>query len=193
DNITWCIVQNPKYKSAYRILQQLADVVSKNGNLLLNVGPNADGTFPEEAKRELYKVGAWLKKYGEAIYDTVPFEVAAEGVTKAANEDYNIERVKQQMKDGIAMESGQYRLTGQDFRFTCSAQAVYALAMGRPEDGKYVIHSLAKGKYIPGDIRVSIPGCDTEIKYEHTDDALTVWLPDGFPDEMIYAIKVTAK
>ena len=78
-------MQDPKYKSAYRILQQLCDVVSKNGNLLLNVGPCADGTFPEEAKKELYKVGDWLKKYGEAIYGTVPFDVAHEGVTKATN------------------------------------------------------------------------------------------------------------
>jgi alpha-L-fucosidase len=131
DNITWCIVQDPKYKSAYRILQQLCDVVSKNGNLLLNVGPNADGSFPEEAKRELYKVGDWLRKYGEAIYGAEPFDVAHEGVTKATDEDYNVERVKQQMKDGIAMEAGQYRLTGRDFRFTQKGKNVYVLCMGK--------------------------------------------------------------
>ena len=193
DNITWCIVQNPKYKSAYRILQQLCDVVSKNGNLLLNVGPNADGTFPEEAKKELYAVGDWLRKYGEAIYDTVPFEIAGEGVTASSNDDYNIERVKQQMKDGIAMESGQYHLTGQDFRFTRNGSAVYALAMGRPDDGKYVIRAFGKDAYMPDQIDVKLLGYDGEVRYEHGNDALTVHMPEGYPDEQIYVIKVTKK
>ena len=193
DNITWCIVQNPRYKSANRILQQLCDVVSKNGNLLLNVGPNADGTFPEEAKRELYRVGGWLRKYGEAIYDTVPFDVAAEGVTRSTDEDYNIERVKQQMKDGIAMESGQYRLTGQDFRFTRKGETVYALAMGVPEDGQYVIRSLGKDRFAASDVRVTVPGIGGEMEFERTREALTVHLPEGMPEEPIYAMRITAK
>ena len=191
DNITWCIVQNPKYKSAYRILQQLCDVVSKNGNLLLNVGPNADGTFPEEAKKELYGVGDWLKKYGEAIYGTVPFEVASEGVTKADNEDYNIERVRQQMKDGIALESGQYRLTGLDFRFTRKGKNVYVLAMGAPEDGRYTVRALGRSGCVKGDISVTVPGLEVSCPFERTDEALTIHLPEGLPGESIYALRVT--
>ncbi|MBR7040381.1 MAG: alpha-L-fucosidase [Clostridia bacterium] len=190
DNITWCIVQDPKYKSAYRILQQLCDVVSKNGNLLLNVGPCADGSFPEEAKKELYKVGDWLKKYGEAIYGTVPFDVAHEGVTKATNEDYNVERVKQQMKDGIAMEAGQYRLTGRDFRFTQKGKDVYVLCMGRSENGEYCVKSLGKDACLKDIASVEVLGAG-KAAYVHSADSLTVKLPDNAPEEDIYVIKVT--
>lgn len=193
DNITWCIVQNPKYKSAAKIIQQLADVVSKNGNLLLNVGPRADGTFPEEAKQELYKIGDWLSRCGEAIYGTVPFEIAYEGVTKGANEDYNIERVKAQMKDGIAMESGAYRLTSQDFRFTRKGDSVYAIAMGKPENGVYAIHAFAKGKYLPDDVAVSILGCPGPARFERDDNEMRIYLPESLPDDLAYVVKVSPR
>ncbi|MBR5751925.1 MAG: alpha-L-fucosidase [Clostridia bacterium] len=191
DNITWCIVQNPKYKPAAKILQQLCDVVSKNGNLLLNVGPRADGSFPEEARRELYFVGDWLRTYGEAIYGTEPFEISAEGVTQGTNEDYNIERVKQQMKDGIAMESGAYRLTSRDFRFTRNGKNVYILAMGAPEDGRFTVRALGKDGCVKGDIRVTVPGLEAEARFERTNEALTVYLPEGIKEEPVYALRVT--
>ncbi len=191
DNITWCIVQEPKYKPAEKILQQLCDVVSKNGNLLLNLGPNADGSFPEEARKELYRVGDWLKKYGEAIYATVPFEIAVEGVTQGKNEDYNIERVKQQMKNGLAMESGAYALTGADFRFTQKDDSVYVLAMGAPENGAYTIRALGLDGPVKGDVRVSIPGVNAPVRFERTNEALTCFLPEGLPQEPVYALKVT--
>ncbi len=191
DNITWCIVQQPKYKPAEKILQQLCDVVSKNGNLLLNLGPNADGSFPEQARTELYRVGDWLKKYGEAIYATVPFDIAVEGVTQGKNEDYNIERVKQQMKDGIAMESGAYALTGADFRFTQKENSVYVLAMGAPVNGAYTIRALGLDGPVKENISVSIPGTNAPVRFERTREALTCYLPEGMPQEPVYALKVT--
>ena len=191
DNITWCIVQNPKYIPAPRILQQLCDVVSKNGNLLLNVGPREDGTFAEEAKKELYAIGDWLKKYGEAIYGTRPFYVAAEGVTEGKNEDYNAERVQQQIKQkGIEMESGEYKLTGRDFRFTKKGNSVYAIAMGAPKDGAYTIHALRRDGYIGDNITVSIPGFDGKVEYTRDTEGMTVKIPEGL-NESLYVIKVT--
>ena len=136
-------------------------------------------------------MGDWLKKYGEAIYGTVPFEVASEGVTKADNEDYNIERVRQQMKDGIALESGQYRLTGLDFRFTRKGKNVYVLAMGAPEDGRYTVRALGRSGCVKGDISVTVPGLEVSCPFERTDEALTIHLPEGLPGESIYALRVT--
>ena len=154
------------------------------------MGPNADGSFPEEAKRELYKVGDWLRKYGEAIYGTVPFDVAHEGVTKATDEDYNVERVKQQMKDGIAMEAGQYRLTGRDFRFTQKGKNVYVLCMGQSENGEYTIGSLGKDACLRDIAKVEVLGAG-EAEYVHAAGSLTVRLPANAPEEDIYVIKVT--
>jgi alpha-L-fucosidase len=64
------------------MIHQLVDTVSKNGNLLLNVGPKADGTIPDEARTVLLSMGEWLHLNGEAIYGSRPFMVFGEGPTK---------------------------------------------------------------------------------------------------------------
>ena len=69
---SWSYVPNDNYKSATQLIHMLVDVVSKGGNLLLNVGPDADGRLPEEAVSRMKEIGAWLKVNGEAIYGTRP-------------------------------------------------------------------------------------------------------------------------
>ena len=63
-------------------MHQLVDIVSKNGNLLMNIGPRPDGTIPEGIQQVLLSVGAWLKINGEAIYGTRPYRIYGEGPTK---------------------------------------------------------------------------------------------------------------
>ena len=190
DRITWCIVEEPKYKSAARIVQQIADVTAKNGCLLLNVGPQADGTFHPDAVKELEKVGKWLSANGEAIYATRPFTVAGEGVTKASNEDYNVERVKAQMRDGIALESGQYHLTGNDVRYTQTERAFYIIGFGYPETGVLRLQALRQGGdlgAVSGARMLGVPG---SLEYTRTQEALTVRLPDSLPYEEGYVIRL---
>lgn len=69
---------NDLYKTPAELVRLLCDVVSKNGNLLLNIGPKADGTIPEGMQRRLKAMGAWLKVNGEAIYKTAPWKVYGE-------------------------------------------------------------------------------------------------------------------
>lgn len=190
DNVTWCIVQNPKYKSAGKIIQQLADVTAKNGCVLLNVGPNADGSFPENCKKELFRVGDWLQLNGEAIYATRPFTVPGEGVTVADEEDYNIERVKAQMKDGIAMESGQYKLTGNDVRYTQTDKALYVIGFGSPTGNTIRLTALREGGDLGAIARVSMIGADGEIAYTRDENAMTLTLPEAFPFEEAYVIRI---
>ena len=57
---SWCNVQNPHYKSADRVVDQLVDTVSKNGNLLLDITPTADGVIPEPVEQRLRAIGDWL-------------------------------------------------------------------------------------------------------------------------------------
>lgn len=94
--ITWCYVDGAKYKSATRIVQQLIDVVAKNGNLLLNVGPKEDGTIPQEAKDVLFSVGDWLNVNGEAIYGTRPYVISDEGPTEINDADYDVKKINEQ-------------------------------------------------------------------------------------------------
>jgi alpha-L-fucosidase len=65
---SWSHVPNPVYKSTNELIEKLADIVSKGGNFLLNVGPAPDGSFDEEAYDRLKGIGSWMKVNGEAIY-----------------------------------------------------------------------------------------------------------------------------
>ena len=79
---SWGYIEGDTYKTPEAVIHQLVDVVSKNGNLLMNVGPRPDGTIPEGAAKTLLAVGAWLKVNGDAIYGTRPWRQFGEGPTK---------------------------------------------------------------------------------------------------------------
>ncbi len=167
DNITWCMVQNPKYKPAERIIHQLCDIVSKNGNLLLNVGPYADGSFHPDAVRILEEIGDWLALNGEAIYGSRPFAVAAEGPTTVEDANYDVGKIQEQLDKGDAVDVHSNSLTAQDFRFTVRDGHLYAIAFGWPEDGTFHIRSLREGvSYLEGVRHVSMVGCGEPVAFE---------------------------
>lgn len=78
---SWCYTEENVYKSSVQILQDLVDIVSKNGRMMLNIGPKADGTIPEEDKRILLEIGDWLRTNGKAIYGAKLWRKSSEGPT----------------------------------------------------------------------------------------------------------------
>lgn len=128
-NKSWGYIENDNFKSPQSIVQLLADVVSKNGNLLLNVGPKSDGTIPEQAQAILHDIGAWLKTNGEGIYATKPWRIYGEGPTKPAAGSFH---------------EGDVPYTPQDFRFTTKGDVLYAIEMAPPK-GEVVIQALSAG------------------------------------------------
>ncbi len=192
DNVTWCMVQEPKYKSAHYIIHRLCDVVSKNGNLLLNVGPYADGSFHTDALAQLYKIGDWLKVNGEAIFGTRPFEIAAEGPTRAEDADYDVQHIREQLKNGNEEEGGVHTgvFTAEDFRFTQTKEAVYVIAMDWPKDGRLKIHALKKNGGLISFRSMSLLGSEAEITYSQEEEYLLVHLPKEKPCDYAYAIKL---
>ncbi len=158
---SWCYTTDLDYKSSNEIISYLVDVVSKNGNLLLNIGPKADGTFTEETTAILTDVGSWLSINGEAIYDSKPWRYSAEGPTM---------ETEGQFSDGSATA-----YTSKDFRFTAGNGCIYATCLQYPQDGNISIRSLSKSHdaskpNFHGIIRgVSILGFDEQIDY-HIDE-----------------------
>jgi alpha-L-fucosidase len=130
---SWGYVNDPDYKDPVGIVQDLVDVVSKRGALLLNVGPAPDGTIPEGDTRILRSIGSWLRANGEAIYGTRPWSRFGEGPTA--------------VPEGSFRDTARAPFTVEDVRYTCRTGVLYATVLGRPAPGEPVrLRSLAEGE-----------------------------------------------
>ena len=174
---SWGYLTEPNYKSAGRILHQLIDVVSKNGNLLLDVGPRPDGILPEEIVKRLRTIGAWLKVNGEAIYETRPWEHFGEGPTR--------------IREGSYVADHKADFTAQDIRFTTRGRFLYVHVLGAP--GKQIrVMSLRKETALPfGTLRqVELLGVPQALRWDWTPDGLTVEMPEQRPSDDAVVLKL---
>jgi alpha-L-fucosidase len=123
-NGSWCYTETMTIKELRTVLHSLIDIVSKNGVLLLNISPKADGTIPEDQQELLRGMGTWLDEFGEAIYDTRPWHVFGEGPTNVG-----------EGRGGHFIKEPVY--TGEDVRYTRSrdGSVIYAIFLGWPESG----------------------------------------------------------
>jgi len=175
-NKSWGYIQDDTFKSPQFVIHQLIDIVSKNGNLLLNIGPRSDGTIPDEVQRVLLDVGEWLNTSGEAIYGTRPWRTYGEGPTKVAAGSFH--------------DTDTSNYTPEDFRFTTKGDVLYAIGLAWPGTGEAVIHSLAltlDGKRVQS---VSLVGSETKVQFSQGPDGLRVVLPNLAPPKYAYALRV---
>ncbi len=158
-------------KSSDNVIDDLIDVVSKNGNLLLNISPKADGTIPEDQQYVLFELGNWLKVNGEAIYGSRPWKIFGEGPTVEDLGDTHMTERKNLDR----------KFSEQDFRFTTKGKDIFAICMGKPE-GKVIISSLKKDSplYDYEIENLQILGWDGDVNYEVTDDGLLISLPTDY-------------
>ncbi|MDZ8119116.1 alpha-L-fucosidase [Pontiella agarivorans] len=169
----WFFSNRDMDKTADELVDELVDIVSKNGCLLLNVGPNSDGVIPEAQKDLLRGLGAWMKVNGEAIYDTRPWNVAGEGPTKLRKE---------------GSFSGKLKYTEKDIRYTKSkdGSTVYAMVLARPD--REVVLTGVNGKKV---CTVELIGYAGDLKWSQSDSELRIMFPSGAADSAAYAFRIT--
>lgn len=161
---SWCYTEDDVYRSGEEFIGALVDIVSKNGNLLLNVGPMADGTIPEEARKALLTIGEWLSTYGDAIYATRPWLVYGEGPSNNTGDSFTYKH--------------------NDIRFTRSkdASTLYVTTLAAPRANKITVKTLAKDSWNAStlDAVSLINGKERiELKWKQTSTGLEISLPAG--------------
>ncbi len=168
----WFWTNGDKYNSPKYVIDQLVDIVSKNGNLLLNVPPRADGTLDDKAVALLKEIGKWLKVNGEGIYGTRPYTIFGEGPTLANGGHFK------RMAE----------LTALDFRFTTKGDTIFAFACGKPES-KVVIKAFSTYNFHK--IKsVELLGTSGKLTFTQSQGNLEIMLPKELPSDYAVCFKI---
>ena len=168
------------YKTAKTVIQTLVDIVSKNGNLMLNIPVRGDGTIDEKERKIVAGIAEWMKANSESIYETRPWKIFGEGPAQQAGAKLSAQ--------GFNEGKGK-PFTYEDIRFAVKADLLYATAMGWPAGGKLIIKSLSKNSpHFPKEIKkIEWVPTKQSLVFERNDNALTVILPEKTSDNLNYA------
>ncbi len=174
----WFISKTPYVTTTKKVIQQLVDIVSKNGNLMLNITQRSDGTITDTAEKFLKEMASWMAINSEAIHGTRPWEIYGEGPVKIEKGEQN--------------KAQRLNYTKEDIRFTTKGNNLYAIIMEWP--GKEItIKSLPKSKKIWfGDIKeVKLLGSSESLKWKQDESGLKVSLPENAVGKYAYTIKIS--
>lgn len=179
---SWSYTTDLKIKPAADVLHVLIDIVSKNGVLLLNISPKADGTIPTDQQDVLLAIGKWLEKYGESIYGTRPWYTYGEGPTKEPEGHFSNHE-----------EFLKIKYSEKDIRYTTKDKTIYASFLGWPGNNKNVLmSSFSKDQWKNRSSvkSVKLLGSNEKINYSLDDNGLSVKTPANAPDLMAVVFKI---
>jgi alpha-L-fucosidase len=165
---SWGYIDGEQYKSPQYIVDELIDIVSKNGNLLLNIGPRSDGTIAPEQQQLLLDIGRWLNVNGEAIYGSRPWKIFGEGPTENIAGSFIDSKVKD--------------FTFQDIRFTTRGGFLYAITLALPPDKAALrIKSLALAANNGRVKQVELVGSSQKISWTQSQNDLLIQPAQNYP------------
>lgn len=174
------LFDNKRYKSAKTVIHTLADVVSKNGNLLLNIPVRGDGTIDSEERAVVEEVAAWMQINSEAIYSTRPWKVFGEGPA--------MESAAPISAQGFNEGKGK-PFEAEDIRFTTKGKTLYAVMLGWPVNKTALIKKLAANDQVGKISQVSLLGND-RLNFQQTSEGLKVQLPEQPPCKNAFVLKI---
>ena len=172
---SWGYRWDNQYKSARQVICDLVDIVSKNGNLLINIGPKADGTFTDEETEVLLTMGKWLEINGDGIYGTTHWKQFGEGKVNA--------------EEGFFKDGDEKQFTSSDFRFTYKNGYLYVFQMRPSKNIK--IETLRKKTY--GDFlveSVEVLGNNSIADFTRTEDFLEINLCNEPENDLPVCFKI---
>lgn len=177
---SWGYVDGLKYYSTQRLIQDLVDIVSKNGCVLLNIAPRADGSIPQEQVDRLLEIGDWLRINGEAIYGTRPWKAFGEGPAI--------------IPEGHLADLKFNGFCAEDIRFTRSKDGatLYVICLGKPEAKRVSVKLLGTDPELmeKAPDSVTMLGSDATIQWTRDADAMTFTLPERLPCEHVYVFRI---
>ncbi len=187
-NNTWGYKSYDKnWKTHKEMLFWIAEIASRGGNYLLNVGPDGNGIIPEESVKILKGIGAWMKINGEAIYGTSRWDVIKEGPAKfdmrGRDEDGNF---KSSSGEKISFD---FSFSPENFWFTKKGNFVYVISLTTPESETVSVKSLSGCRQKIKSIKVL--GNPVSLRWEPSGDKIEIKLPpDRQTEEPGFVLKV---
>lgn len=177
----WHYLRGASYKSPKMIIDMLVDIVSRNGNLLLNFPLPSNGMLDPKELKILSEITEWMAINGEAIYATRPWKIFGEGPsTRASNAQAKFNEKKRKP------------LTKRDVRFTIKGQTLYAFLMGWPEKKAVIARLATSGKHVKGRIsNVELLGFGGKVQWTQDDEGLKVELPPEKRGDHAFALKIS--
>lgn len=178
----WYYRRGQKYMTSGEVIRMLVDIVSKNGNLLLNVVQTPEGDLEPDVLAILDGIASWMAVHGEAIYGTRPWKVHGEGPSLAGDAEKG--------RFGGLKDVPSKPFTGDDFRFTVSkdGRTLHAFCLGTP-DKEYRIRSLGNGTH--GVSKVEMLGCTEPLSWSQNAQALVIGKPTVLPSREAVCFRIS--
>ena len=172
------------YKTPQMVAQMLVDIVSKNGNLMLNIPLPGSGAPDDDELAFIADFGRWMSTNGRAIYASRPWAVFGEGPSTLAQEPLRAQGFN---------EGRNKPYTAEDLRFVQKDGKLYAFALAWPESGTLTIRSLASGSpRAPGQVeRVELLGAPAPLEHVRTAEGLTITLPQRRQGDYVYTFEIS--